>query len=90
MRDFILRDGRRVLTIETVDIIGRGLEYLNTIRNIFESSRARYDVVVVLVSPSLGPGALPQWMRGPPLKAVKGQISGGAWVMEKDEFGGWA
>ena len=88
MKDIVLEDNRRLLIIESSDILGRTLRHLSIIRNLFQACRARYQVVIVLVDPSLGSHALPQWMRGPPLRPRKADF-GGYWIMEQNEGGEW-
>jgi len=90
MKDIKLRDGKRILIIESDDINKKksDLTHLNNIKKLFSSSRAFFDVVIVLVSSRSGRVVLPVWMRNSPLKPHRGQMSS-YWMMELDERLRW-
>ena len=68
MKDLTLRDGRRMLIVELTDLYGGDLRHLTHVKNRLESCRAYYKIVLILVSPEVGPGALPRWLRDYPLQ----------------------
>ncbi|MBA7599862.1 hypothetical protein ES703_06907 [subsurface metagenome] len=90
MKDIKLRDGKRILIIESDDINKKksDLTHLANIQKLFLSCRSSFDVVIILVSSRSGCGVLPRWMRDSPLKPHRGQMSS-CWMMELDDQLRW-
>ena len=62
MFDIKLADGKKVLIIELNDLSKR-IRIGNIAEKAFMASMAYFQVILVLVSPSLGIKAIPKWMR---------------------------
>jgi len=63
MFDIKLSNGKRVLIIDLDDLSSRTHDWGRGVRSIFECVRVTHQIILVLVSPSLGLPALPKWMR---------------------------
>lgn len=70
MRDITFYDGDRMLIIEIPDLLGMPPSSRNRVKDIFQTSRAYFKTIIVLVGPNMGISALPNWMR----KYVRGGL----------------